>query len=174
MGHSRACTEGDLATTFGKARPSVLHTALPTERRLGWRMPRLATKEVQVPSWSIRAAAGLAATRVLLGLAALAVPEPAGRAWIGAGACGRDRAVLLRALGGRDVALGLGALLALGTGGDVGRWLVMGATSDLVDAAASAAAFAALPMWSRWLVLVASGGAACAGIVIAADLSTRS
>lgn len=124
----------------------------------------------RVTPWSARAAVGLAATRVVLGCAALAVPEVAGRAWIGKGADGRDRAVLLRALGGRDVALGVGAVLSLRTGRDVRRWLLMGATSDLVDTVASAAGFAALPRWRRWLVLLASGGAACAGVAIAAKL----
>lgn len=121
-----------------------------------------------------RLAAGLAATRVALGFAALAFPEPAGRAWIGPGAAGHDRAVIVRALGGRDVALGLGALLALRSGRDASRWLAMGAASDLVDTAASSWGFSALPRWRRWLVLAASGGAACTGAVLAANLPSPS
>lgn len=124
--------------------------------------------------WLTRLAVGLAGTRALLGCAALAAPEAAGRVWIGQGASGRDRAVLVRALGGRDLALGLGALLALRSRRDVRQWLLMGAASDVVDTAGSAAGFAALPPRRRWLVLAASGGAACAGAVLAARLSTRS
>jgi hypothetical protein len=127
--------------------------------------------DAPVRPWSARAARGLAATRIVLGCAALVVPGMAGRAWIGKGANGRDRAVLLRALGGRDVALGVGALLSLQAGRDSRRWLLMGATSDLVDTVASAAGFAALPGRRRWLVLAASGGAACAGVAIASKLS---
>ncbi len=125
-------------------------------------------------TWFSRAATGLAATRVLLGCIALALPGAAGRAWIGQGASGRDRAVLLRALGGRDVALGVGALLALRSGGDTRRWLLMGAASDLIDTAASTVGFSALPRWRRWLVLTASGGASCAGVVLASNLPASS
>jgi len=115
-------------------------------------------------------ATAIALTRVVLGLAAVAAPGPAGRAWIGPGASGRDRAVILRALGGRDVALGVGALLALRAGREARRWLLMGAISDLVDTAASAAGFGALPERRRWLVLAASGGAACAGAFLGSTL----
>lgn len=116
-----------------------------------------------------RAAVGLAAMRVAFGCTALAAPGTAGRAWIGQGASGRDRAVLVRALGGRDIALGLGALLALRSGRDARRWLLMGAASDLVDTVASAAGFVALPKLRRWLVLAASGGAAGAGVLLAVN-----
>jgi hypothetical protein len=120
--------------------------------------------------WSRRAAVGLAATRTALGCVALVAPQAAGRAWIGQGANGRDRSVIVRALAGRDVALGLGALLSLGTVADARRWLAMGATSDFFDTAASAAGFLALPKRRRWLVLAASGGAACLGAALAATL----
>jgi len=111
-----------------------------------------------------RAAIGLAALRTTLGVVALVLPGKAGRSWIGAGATGRDRAVLLRALGGRDVALGVGALLAARDGREFRRWLIMGSASDLVDALATTVGFSALPKLRRWLVLLASAGAAVAGI----------
>lgn len=120
-----------------------------------------------------RAATGLAAFRALLGVAALMMPERAGRAWIGDGASGRDRAVLLRALGGRDVALGVGALVASGRGDDPAGWLAMGALSDLVDAVATAAGFGALPPFRRWMVLTASAGAAVVGFRLAKNLSAH-
>ncbi|HVC13739.1 MAG TPA: hypothetical protein VND62_02665 [Acidimicrobiales bacterium] len=150
-----------------------LTTALESARPIAERARRAAA-DAQRQSWTRRAAVGIAATRVVLGCAALTLPGPAGRAWIGQGATGRDRAVLVRALGGRDVALGAGALLALRSGGDIRRWLVLGATSDAVDAAASAAGFGALPRWRRWLVLAASGGTAGAGLLLAASFPARS
>lgn len=108
----------------------------------------------------------LAWVRVALGTAALVAPQLAGRAWIGAGATGADRAVLVRALGGRDIALGAGAILAARRGGRRGlrTWIAMGAMSDFVDTVATAAAFGALPARRRWLVLFASAGASLSGL----------
>lgn len=130
---------------------------------------------------AVRAAFGLAGTRALLGVVALAMPERAGRVWVGGGATGADRAVLLRALGGRDVALAVGALAGAAKGrrteGDAGTpvqplavWVAMGAVSDMVDTLATAGGFSALPRRTRWLTLVASGGAAATGAAIAAAL----
>jgi hypothetical protein len=115
-------------------------------------------------------ALGLAALRVALGAGALAVPEIAGRAWIGADATGGNRSVILRALGGRDLALGLGALLGAARTAELQRWAAMGALSDLTDTAATAARFATLPARRRWLVLAASAGAAVAGTFAAVGL----
>jgi hypothetical protein len=120
-----------------------------------------------------RAAFGLAALRSMLGVAALVMPERAGRAWIGEGASGRNRAVLLRALGGRDVALGVGALMATEREGELARWLAVGALSDLVDALATAAGFGALPRFRRWMVIAASAGAAVVGFGLAQNFSAR-
>lgn len=121
--------------------------------------------------WYRRGALGIALVRVALGTAALAFPEAAGRAWIGRGADGRDRAVLLRALGGRDVALGLGALLAVRRARGARPWLFMGALSDLVDTVATGMGFDELPALRRWLVVAASTGAAVSGAVLALNIA---
>jgi hypothetical protein len=56
----------------------------------------------------------MAAARTGIGVVALLSPELVGRPWVGA-AAGTDQGRLLaRALGGRDLALGVGALAALG------------------------------------------------------------
>ncbi|MDR0343839.1 MAG: hypothetical protein LBI49_12190, partial [Nocardiopsaceae bacterium] len=60
-----------------------------------------------------RGAAAVAAGRVGLGLAALAWPAIPARPWVGAASGGLAARVFGRALGGRDLALGLGALAAL-------------------------------------------------------------
>lgn len=131
----------------------------------------LSSDDDDIVRWSTQAALGIAATRVALGAAALLAPGLAGRAWIGAGAAGRDRAVALRALGGRDVALGAGALLAGAERAELRRWVILGAVSDLVDTAATTIGFGSLPRRRRWLVLAACAGAATAGAVAAAGLS---
>lgn len=123
-----------------------------------------------VVRWSTQAAVGIAGMRLALGIVAIAAPGLAGRAWIGTGATGRDRAVILRALGGRDIALGAGALLGTAAISELRRWAMLGAVSDLVDTAATAVGFGALPRRRRWLVLAASAGAATGGLLASAGL----
>lgn len=137
-------------------------------------LPPLVASQSESPTWARAAALGLAATRVAFGAAALALPTPAGRLWIGSGADGADHAVLLRALGGRDLALGAGVLLADRRGGPLGQWVGLGALSDLVDTAATIGGFVALPRRTRWLVLAGCGGAATAGALAARALSATS
>lgn len=117
----------------------------------------------------------LAALRTALGVGAILLPGPTGRAWIGRGAAGRDRAVLGRALGGRDVALGAGALVAAqdGAGRPLAVWAAMGAVADAVDAVGTLVGFPALPRWRRWLVFLVSGAAAAIGGTAAAQLARR-
>jgi hypothetical protein len=61
-------------------------------------------------AWVRRGAAALAAARTALGVVALASPQLVGRPWVGDAAEGTPGRVLARALGGRDLALGVGAL----------------------------------------------------------------
>jgi hypothetical protein len=108
----------------------------------------------------------VAAGRVALGLAALAWPSVPARPWVGESADDLAARVFGRALGARDLALGLGALAAL-RGEDAGpgprAWVAAGALSDALDVAASLAAWRELPRVSRWLVAASAGGAALAG-----------
>ena len=131
-----------------------------------WRLPR-------------RGAAAVAAGRVGLGLAALAWPAIPARPWVGAASGGLAARVLGRALGRRDVALGLGALAALrcpdggpgrtcGPGpasepGPAAAWVAAGALSDALDVAATLSAWRELPRAGRWLVLGSASGASLAG-----------
>jgi len=105
---------------------------------------------------------GLAASRVALGVSALVCPAPLGRAWVGPSAEGATAAVLCRALGARDVALGIGALSAANDT-ERRRWVALGALSDVGDTLATVATFALLPRQTRWLVLAACVGAAVVG-----------
>ena len=118
-----------------------------------------------------RAAGAVAAGRVALGVAALIWPAVPARPWVGASADDLAARVFGRALGGRDLALGLGALAALqrpaGEGGSARAWLAAGALADALDVVASASSWHELPRHGRWLVTASAGGAALAGAAAA-------
>jgi hypothetical protein len=113
------------------------------------------------------AAAAVAAGRVGLGVAALVWPAVPARPWVGSSADELGAQVFGRALGARDLALGLGALAAAGNASSdprsAGAWYAAGALSDALDVAVTAAAWPRLPRATRWLVAAAAGGAAIAG-----------
>ena len=114
-----------------------------------------------------RAAWVVAAGRLALGLTALARPSVPARPWVGAAADNVAARVFGRALGARDIALGLGALSALqGVATEpesASAWVAAGALSDALDVTATVASWRELPHVSRWLVLAAAGGAALTG-----------
>jgi hypothetical protein len=79
----------------------------------------------------------VARCRIAIGIAAVAVPAPAVRA-IGAGSKpGALAPLIARMLGGRDIALGLGTVVALDHGAPVRGWLEGSALADAVDCVAS-------------------------------------
>jgi hypothetical protein len=111
-------------------------------------------------------AKAVAAGRVALGLTALAWPSVPARPWVGAAADDLAAQVFGRALGARDVALGLGALAALQRPAESAAarsWIAAGALSDALDVAASVKSWRELPRISRWLVVASAGGAALIG-----------
>jgi len=124
-----------------------------------------------VPSLLRRGAVAVAAGRVALGLTALAWPAVPARPWVGAAADDLAARVFGRALGARDLALGLGALAALqrpdGPPGPAAAWVAAGALSDALDVAASLASWPELPRLTRWLVAASAGGAAVTGAAAA-------
>ncbi len=113
------------------------------------------------------AATAVAAGRVGLGVAALAWPSLPARPWVGSSADELGAQVFGRALGARDLALGLGALAAARKTPEypqsAGAWFAAGALSDALDVAVTAAAWRRLPRATRWLVAASAGGAAVAG-----------
>ena len=76
--------------------------------------------------WLRRGATAVAASRVGVGFVALGAPLLVSRSWVGRSGDGLSGRVLGRALGSRDLALGLGALIALqrqaGVAGQVPVW----------------------------------------------------
>ena len=114
-----------------------------------------------------RGAMVIAAGRVVLGATALAWPSLPARPWVGGAADDVAARVFGRALGARDLALGLGALAALqdpaADAGPARAWVAAGALSDALDVVASLLAWRELPRVTRWLVAASAGGAALAG-----------
>ena len=87
-------------------------------------------------SFALRLGQAMALGRVAIGVSALAAPTLLARPWIGDGAARQDARLLARTMGGRDVALGLGALRALSRDRtDEARiWVGLGGMADAVDA----------------------------------------
>jgi hypothetical protein len=136
-----------------------------------------------ISAWLRRGAIAVAAGRVAIGVVALTAPPLIARPWIGPAAGSAEARVLARALGGRDLALGLGALTALlapepGTGspvpaaGSAGVWVGAAAVADALDALATAASWRKLPA-SRWLVALSAAGAAALGAAASWSLVAR-
>ena len=100
-----------------------------------------------------RGATAVALGRVALGVTALAWPSVPARPWVGAAADDVAARVFGRALGARDLALGLGALAALqGPAAEAGparAWVAAGALSDALDVVASLASWPDLPRVTR-------------------------
>jgi len=122
---------------------------------------------IGIPELLRHGARAVAAGRVALGLTALVWPSVPARPWVGGAADELGARVFGRALGARDLALGLGALAALQgpatEAGAASAWVAAGALSDALDVVASVSSWRELPRTGRWLVVASAGGAALAG-----------
>ncbi len=120
-----------------------------------------------IPALLGHGARAVAAARVVIGLTALAWPSVPARPWVGTAADDLAARVFGRALGARDLALGLGALTALqrpgAERGSAGAWVAAGALSDALDVVASLSSWRELPQRGRWLVVASASGAALTG-----------
>jgi hypothetical protein len=105
--------------------------------------------------------------RQLVGAAFVLFPGLAGSAWIGSDARRRPVKVLARAFGARDLALGLGVVIALDRGTPVRGWLEAGALSDVIDTAASLLAGNSIPPAIRWPCVALGAGSAALGAYLA-------
>ena len=110
--------------------------------------------------------------RMALGAAYMALPGASLKLWPGrAGTTERDEALLrmmARHTGGRDLALGVGALLAQKHDAPVRGWLEAAMLADLMDAVSIVFAFRHLPRTKAVLMLGAALGAAVGGRQLAA------
>ena len=105
--------------------------------------------------------------RIALGMSYLATPGLALKLWPGrAGTTDRDQALLrmmARHTGGRDIGLGVGALLAQKHDAPVRGWLEAAMLADVLDAVSILLACRHLPRAKSVLMLGAALGTAVAG-----------
>jgi hypothetical protein len=109
----------------------------------------------------------IAFARLALGGSYLLAPGPAMKLWPGRGGSTDDDEMmgrlLARSVGGRDVALAVGALLALSHDTPVRGWIEAASLADGVDALAIGIAFRHLPRNRAVLMFAASLGTAIIG-----------
>jgi hypothetical protein len=98
--------------------------------------------------------------RIGIGVTALVAPGLPLRPWVGDLAGDRRAKLLARSLGARDLALGLGVVLAMKHDAPVRGWVEGSGLADAGDAVSTLLAFGKLPKGSRWLVLLSAVGAA--------------
>jgi hypothetical protein len=112
---------------------------------------------------------GLALNRISFGAGLILLPGLYARSWVGSDAARRGRPKLLaRALGGRDLALGVGGLLALRAGDAerARRWFAAQGATDAVDLVATLAA-RDVPMPARvFATAMAAGSTAIAAAYV--------
>ena len=113
-------------------------------------------------------AEAIAVGRIAIGIVALVAPTVPLRPWVGRDFAWQPRAKLLaRSLGARDLALGIGVMLALRHKAPVRGWVEGAGLADAGDTLATLLAFGKLPKSGRWLVLASAAGAAAAARVAA-------
>jgi hypothetical protein len=112
-------------------------------------------------------AVGLAGGRIAIGVVSLLAPRLVGRAMMRRGGDSGGMRLLLRVVGARDLALGLGVLVALDRDAPVRSWLRASAVVDGLDAAGSLLARHHL----RPTVFPAAAGAATAGTLLSGWLA---
>jgi hypothetical protein len=96
--------------------------------------------------------------RFVFGVAFIAEPKLMERAWIGKQARLPGAQLLARAVGARDLALGIGGLQAVKRGdGSARPWMATAAVCDVVDFGATMAAGPSIPRRARTGVLAIAG-----------------
>ena len=101
----------------------------------------------------------------------MVTPRLIGGTWVGEPARSRPVKLLLRAVGVRDVALGVATLNAFENESDNTADLVrLGAVCDTADAVATVLAYPQLPKRRRFVSLLVAGGAAALGFLVAENL----
>jgi hypothetical protein len=110
--------------------------------------------------------------RIAVGLAFALAPGLAGRLWVGRDAVRPGARVLGRAFGVRDLALGLGVVIALDRGAPVRGWLEASALADAGDFAAGLLDSSALPPPLRHGVLALGAGSSALAAWLARELDS--
>lgn len=106
----------------------------------------------------------LARGRIAIGAAALTAPGLAGRVMFGREGSRPGVRALARMLGGRDLVLGLGVVIALDRGAPVRGWLEACAVADTIDLVTCTLAREQIPPATYVNTVALAGGAALAGL----------
>jgi hypothetical protein len=111
---------------------------------------------------------GVALGRLAIGVALVVRPDgPMGAGWVGEAEARRPGpALLIRAIGARDVALALGTVAARRTGASLRPWLLGASLADAADLLGTLAAGRAVPRSGRLGVPLLAGGAIAAQIAV--------
>jgi hypothetical protein len=167
-------------TVLSRIRPRVSADALIASGGAAVRQMRNAYEGPMTPGiqtrrvLSRRLVALWAALRIALGVVALAKPRLASRAWVGPDAAhGLTPVVLGRAAGGRDIALGAGAVACTLTGAPLRLWVLAGGGADAVDAEATWSGGPDLPRGRRTLFTVVSAASALTAAFLATQVDRR-
>jgi hypothetical protein len=110
------------------------------------------------------AAMAMAGGRVAFGVGMAAAPRMVAVAWVGREGRRSGTQLLTRAVGGRDLALGIGALVALLKRRDARVWIAAQAAADLTDLIATAVAGDDLPPPGRRAIMALAGAATVANV----------
>jgi hypothetical protein len=111
--------------------------------------------------------------RIGIGAALLFAPALAVRAWIGEDSERPAAKVLTRALGARDIAIGLGIVIAIDRGAPARGWLEASLLADGADFVATLLGGRALPITGRLGVLAMAGGSAGIGAWLARTVDSE-
>ena len=109
----------------------------------------------------------LSFVRLVIGVGFFVMPRRLGRWWTGEEDISTTSRMALRSLGGRDVALAIGTLIALDNDGNVRGWLEAGALADASDAVGTLTNWGDLPSVRRLLGLASSVSAVTVGLNLA-------
>jgi hypothetical protein len=123
----------------------------------------------------MRLLTGYALGRLAFGAAALAAPATTGRLLAGPGGATPDAQAFLRGMGGREIGLATGLLLAVRGGASARPWLLAGVLFDGGDIAGIAGAWHDMQPAKRGPGIAFAGAAALAGAVllVRAEVDTR-
>jgi hypothetical protein len=108
--------------------------------------------------------------RVVVGAGFTLAPGLAGNGWFGGDAHRPATQVAIRALGARDLAIGLGTAYTTGQGYGARPWLLAGILADATDLAATLKARDELTPFAVALVGAVAGGSVLLGIWFSREL----
>jgi hypothetical protein len=118
-------------------------------------------------------ARGLALNRIQYGAGLTLAPGLFGKAWLGSAAEDERTKVFGRALGARDLALGVGALLALDDADAARRWFAGHALADAADLVATLVAGHRIPTAPRLYALTMAAGSTAIAVAYAVAPDTQ-